>query len=205
MIVDGWHWPDADRDARGVIMRDAAPDIAAFIAHVPGRKCIVQAGANVGVYPVALAGIFEHVYTVEPDVENYQCLNSNLLARDVPNITYQWAAFGEGPGSCKVKVVSPSNCGAHRVEPGGTIPVITIDDLNVNPDAIWLDVEGYELMALKGAVETIQRCSPVIGCEEKGLGQPYGVRPEDIGEFLARFGYERVARIGRDNIYRRAS
>ena len=203
MIVDGWHWPDADRDARGVIMRDAAPDIAAFIAHVPGRKCIVQAGANVGVYPVALASIFDEVFTCEPDVENFQCLNSNLLARDVPNIHYEWAAWGAHWGSCEIKVVSPTNCGAHRIEPGGKIPVTTIDDLLVNPDAIWLDVEGYELFALYGAEETIRRCSPVIGCEEKGLGQPYGVGPDDIKNWLAKFGYERVARIGRDNIYRR--
>ncbi|MEI0604455.1 FkbM family methyltransferase, partial [Brachyspira alvinipulli] len=39
---------------------------------------------------------------------------------------------------------------------------ISIDSLNINPTIIKLHIEGNELNALLGAVETIKRCRPII-------------------------------------------
>jgi hypothetical protein len=57
---------------------------------------------------------------------------------------------------------------------------------------IWLDIEGAEADAIKGALATIEKFSPIIVLEEKGLG-PKADLP----------GYSSVMRIGNDTVYRR--
>lgn len=202
----GWWWPDEDIHARPVIMRDRDLAIAQLLGHVEGRDLIVQAGANVGTYPLALADHFQAVITAEPDPENGECLKRNIAARDsLKRVTAFYGAFGEAEGSCKVVEVEANNCGAHRIAAGGSIPMTTIDSLNLpHCDAIWLDVEGSELLALRGAVLTIDRFGPVIACEEKGLGKAYGIQDGEIGRFLGFYGYQQVDQIGRDKVYRRA-
>jgi FkbM family methyltransferase len=207
MIVqhDGWWWPESDRQARPVITRDVAPATKALLSHVAGRDCVIQAGGNVGVYPVALADHFRRVITVEPDPENFACLERNLRARDSLNrIEAVRGGLGESPGACRMVEVEPGNCGAHRVASGGSIPLVSIDSFNLGPcDLIWLDIEGAELSALKGAVETIEACSPVIAIEDKGLGDHFGVGSGEVAAWLQARGYAQVDRIGQDKVFRR--
>lgn len=209
--LNGLWWPAMDTDARAVILRDCAPSIAELLTHVRGRDLIVQAGANVGTYPLALADVFQSVITCEPDPTNYACLKMNLEARDsLKRVTAIAAAFGETEGECAPLEVQPRNCGAHRVSFGkGPVPVWTIDalldDLGAEAcDCIWLDLEGSELFALRGAKRTIERFSPVMCVEDKGLDhQFFGVEPGSLQKFLASFGYSEVARIGRDKVFKR--
>ena len=49
--------------------------------------------------------------------------------------------------------------------------MMTIDSLNLNPDLIQLDVEGFEENALKGAFDTIMRSRPIIIIEQKRLAK----------------------------------
>jgi FkbM family methyltransferase len=203
---DGFWWPGDDLKARDVITRDCEPAVAAFLKHFSGRDLIVQAGANVGVYPLALARHFNAVYTAEPDPANYECLKRNLAEHDPgERIVALWAAFGETEGGCTPLVVEAANCGAHRVNfAKGTIPVWTIDGLELTAcDAIWLDIEGAELHALKGAAGTIQQFSPVIAVEDKGLHRAYDIPDGAIREWLTAHGYAEVDRIGNDKVFRR--
>jgi FkbM family methyltransferase len=204
----GWWWPAADKVAEPVIQRDCDGAVAALLEHVQGRDCIVQAGANVGVYPVALAEHFARVVTAEPDADNRYCLLMNLAARDPDRrIEARAVAFGADFGLCRVVQVAADNCGAHRIATGGgAVAVVPIDSLELTAcDAVWLDIEGHELPALTGARTTIERFRPVIAIEEKGLGAAYGLAPQAAGDWLSGLGYERVARIGRDNVYRSKS
>jgi len=203
---DGIWWPEGEISGRHVIIRDVDEAVRKLLTHVPGRELIIQAGANVGVYPLALADHFQRVVTAEPDPVNFDCLSRNLDARDSLNrvVPFQ-VAFGECVDSCKVIEVSTGNCGAHRIELGGTIPVLNIDALAFTAcDAIWLDIEGSELAALKGALKTIETFSPVICVEDKGLGaQFFNTPPNALQEFLAGLGYQEVDRIGLDKVFRR--
>ncbi|WP_425993153.1 FkbM family methyltransferase [Brevundimonas sp. TWP2-3-2] len=62
------------------------------------------------------------------------------------------------------------------------IPVITIDSLNLVPGVIKIDVQGFEMQALRGMAETIRRHRPVILLE---LGHEH----EQFAQFLEPFGY----------------
>lgn len=55
-----------------------------------------------------------------------------------------------------------------------------LDDLELAPDFIKLDVQGFELKALQGAVRTLERAQPSLLIESAG---------KEIREFLATLGY----------------
>lgn len=204
--IDGMFWPSDDTAARPVILRDCEPAIRELLTHFRGRDCLVQAGGNVGVYPVALADRFQRVITAEPDPVNFECLSLNLAARDpFGRVEAHAAAFGAAPGFCTPLVVEARNCGAHRVNfAKGPIPVITIDSLGLEKlDCIWLDVEGSELHALQGAAETVARLSPIIAIEDKGLHRAFEIPDGALQAWLAERGYEQIGTIGRDKVWRR--
>lgn len=205
---DGMWWPSADTEARGVITADCPGTIWALMQHVKGRDCIVQAGANVGTYPLALADIFQRVVTAEPDPVNWECLRRNLDARDsLGRVAAHNVALGEATGVCRMDVVDPANCGAHRIKAGeGGILVQSIDSFGLTAcDAIWLDIEGFELAALKGAENTIEQFSPIVAIEDKGLDRHFGVERGAAIQWLNSRGYEWVDRIGRDKVFRRCA
>lgn len=205
MALRGDFWfPASDERAHPVIMRDAEPSIAWVLEHVDGRDLIVQAGCNVGVYAVMLAEHFKDVITFEPDHDNYACAVKNI--GDVGNfqrIDLRKAALGETEGWAKVIVVEDGNCGAHRIGLADEgVRVLTIDSLKLRAcDCIYLDIEGHELMALKGAVETIERFSPVIILEMKWLGQVYGYSDHDLHDFCVGLGYRQASALGNDRLY----
>ena len=188
--IDGLWWPDADVRARPAIIAGCAEAMPVVLPLVKEKRVCVQAGGNVGVYPLALAKVFDRVITFEPDEENLSCLMANVT---LPNVSIFRAALGARQGTCSIQAVEPDNCGAHKTVPNGDVPVMTIDGLGLDAcDLIWLDIEGAEADAIDGARATIEKFSPIIVLEEKGHG-PKAVLP----------GYSVKMRIGNDTVYRR--
>ena len=199
--VDGLHWPASDQETRASVMW-TLPDVEKFVAFCPRRKVAVQAGGNVGVFPKELAKHFEKVITFEPDPVNWACLEKNITEQ---NIIARKAALGEAPGQVSIEH-NAFNPGASHVKAGEDVKVVTLDSLNLDAcDLIQLDVEGYELKALKGAEETIRRYSPVIVLEQKGLGDKYGDTDEATTAWLHKLSYTKAGAIHRDVIYKRFS
>lgn len=170
------------------------------LKHVKNFRNCIQAGGNVGYWPKYLSTKFDTVYTFEPDEENYDCLQLNV---GEDNVIKQRAALGECYSRGKV-VGSPTNCGAYQVEDGDDFDVIAIDSLEIdNVDFVCLDIEGLELQAIKGAIDTIKTYSPVIMIEDKGCSEKYGYKKGDVAIFLESFGYKVVEELPRDVILAR--
>lgn len=90
------------------------------------------------------------------------------------------------------------HCGAWQVMPDGDIPTVLIDDLKLEDvDLIYLDIEGSEHPALTGGLETIRRCRPVIGLEDKGFSRRYNNGAAPL-ELLKGEGYQVQANFGSD-------
>lgn len=192
--IDGDLWPSKDRHCRESL-RHAISDVDVWLAHTPKRGLAVQAGGNVGMVPRKLSQFFDKVVTFEPDGLNFHCLQHN--APMVEAHPFALGAQAEQKGLAK----DPLNCGAHYLADGGAIPVIPLDCMELSPDLLQLDVEGYELEALKGAEQTIARSSPTIVLELKGLGERYGYADQDVVAWLAARGYQEAARAGRDVVF----
>jgi FkbM family methyltransferase len=163
---------------------------------VPTKGIMIQAGGNVGYFTKKYADIFQFVYTFEPIPELFHCLNRNIQKDNV--FKFQ-ACLGEKHGCVSLGRKISNNAGSLNVTGVGMTPTMRIDDLALpGCDLIQLDLEGYELFALKGGVDTIKRYKPVIVIEVCH-GQRYGISPEMIDAWFDSIGYKR-ARLMNQNI-----
>ena len=189
-------FPQGDVECRMVVPNQVG-DVERALKYVKDFSVCVQAGGNVGVWPHYLSNKFDEVYTFEPDIDNFECLNENVKKDNV-------FAFNVGLGekSSNGKMVGDKrNCGAYQMEEGGSIQIIPLDDMELKPSLICLDIEGMELLALKGAEKTIKKNLPVIMIEDKGLSDKYGIKKGDAGKYLESLGYELKEAVHRDLVY----
>jgi FkbM family methyltransferase len=194
-------WPKGDEKLHGDI-----PTLAHLDEHVfplvKDKSIAVQAGGAMGMWAKRMSQLFAQVYTFEPNPQSAYCCSFNCPEE---NVHVYNAALG-----CErqfVKVGTPGNeinYGANHVIGAGAVPTIVLDDWNFQVlNLLMLDIEGYELFALTGAIETIKRCRPVIVLEDKGCSREYGYHKGKVETFLkSNAGYETHSRFhgGRDVI-----
>lgn len=205
---EGWYWPKNDghqgkneEEGSCWYFMKTHPDVPQKISqHVQDRTVVVQAGGNCGYYVKQYAQLFKLVYTFEPEPVNFYCLNLNVTE---PNVIKFQACLGEKHQGVGLGNFMP-DVGATHVAGAGPIPTFRIDDLALQAcDLIHLDIEGYELNALKGAVETIQKFKPVIALEfYKDWAARYKTSLEDIDEFLETLDYEFTVDEQGDRVYK---
>ena len=194
--------PIRDTIAQQIILREVN-DIPTISRYCKQFRSVIQAGGNIGIWPVALSKKFNYVYTAEPDEANFAALEINT--KNYQNILIRNVAFGQELGFGAIDHIDPDNIGAHQVKEGNEFQVIQIDDLGVEDcDLLQLDVEGFEHFAVIGALETIKKSWPVICLELKGLGKRYGVEDQETIELLGRLGYKVIEKIHRDVIFIKA-
>lgn len=157
-------WPEADRGCLEIISVDWAETNPIINEHLTSHKTVVQAGGNCGLYPLLHSLQFERVFTFEPDPINFYCLANNCKNNRIIKFN---TAVGNYPQALNMGVVDPQNVGMHKIGAGDLVVYsMTIDSLHINDlSLLHLDVEGYELFALQGAIATIQRCRPTIAIE----------------------------------------
>lgn len=181
-----WLWPSEDYHC-WKHLTEYHPSIPDDILEVVGRVfTVVQAGGNCGLYTAEYAKHAKHVITFEPEPNNFYCLQQNITE---VNVTMYEAALGDRECFVGVKV-DPINSGATRVINDGNIKQVRLDDYGLEPDLIHLDIEGHEPHALRGMLDTLNRCHPAVALE-RGNGE----------EILFKLGYRRVKQFGLDWLY----
>jgi len=198
-LHSGWAVPDVDQCCIQAVLAEVC-DLGASLDLCREFRTAIQAGGNVGVYPMALAQKFQRVYTVEPDAANYEALAINTVNQ--PQVVIRRAAFGQYYGKAAIDQIDPNNIGAHQIKDGNEFDVFPIDSLGVTDcDLLQLDVEGSEHQAILGAISTIKASWPVITLELKGHGERYGYTDLDTINLLADMGYKIADRVNRDVIF----
>jgi FkbM family methyltransferase len=200
-----WLWPSEDIWAWKWLNKIGHWDLPVQIARLCGRKnLVVQAGGNAGLYPKQYSQLFQSVVTLEPDYRNFTCLCCNVTEENV--VKYQ-AAVGDVESSIELETNprwNETNTGALKIKGHGDIKQITIDSLNLDPDLIHLDIEGFEAFALLGAQATIARSKPLIVLETNGSGDEYGWPQEKIDILLRSWNYEIHVAWDHDTVYKYA-
>ena len=198
--VAGWTCPDLLSGPGSYLGRCAHAELG--VERAPGRRVAIQAGGHIGTLPVYLADRFERVYTFEPDPENFAAMAVNCHARAPGRI---WSAQGILGNKRRpvALLTSTKSTGQHRVAKGaGHVPTFRIDDLGLEQvDAVFLDVEGFEIPALQGAHETLARCRPVVVAELNKRATEQGFEMGDLQSLMRCEGYSVAATIADDLVF----
>ena len=146
----------------------------------PEKNVVVTAGANHGIHCRFYAQTFKHVYAFEPNPYSFHCLSMNC---PYDNVYKMNCALGSRCEMVDLSGKLDKQSGLVKIKPGGFVPCITIDVLNLSAcDLIQLDVEGYESKILRGALKTIEKYRPVVIAENGRRG--------DVRDFMEKMNYE---------------
>jgi FkbM family methyltransferase len=206
---DGWWWPKSDNACWPYLNREKEKYLPKKVfEYVDNFRNVVQAGGNCGFYLKYYAMAFENVYTFEPNHLNFYCLNLNITEKNV----YKFQSClgnNDKPVSLDIEKHSNKNgevnIGGFNIlkDAVGSIPVLKIDDLSLeNVDLIHLDIEGYEGIAISGAVETIKRCKPTIALELRNHGKQYNWTDKRIEDLVRSLGYKIITKVSHDTIFK---
>lgn len=188
--INGWWWPDNDQKSHQARVGEMLEDLEHTLTFVEDRGICLQAGGAIGIWPQFLAEHFADVYTFEPDPEQVECLEANVTAENVHKYN---AAVGETPGFVGT-VHNEERCNASYVDDrGDRVHRILLDSVSVKGrvNFMCLDLEGYELFALRGAEDILARDKPVVQVEDKHGGR-FGIEEGGVDAFMQSLGYERM-------------
>lgn len=136
-------------------------------SHMKHGHWVVDAGAALGDHTLMYqdkVGAAGRVLAFEPNPDYFDCLKYNCPESSCFNL-----ALWDQAGVQRLAMQRGGNAGAFyigREDDGLMIKTIALDDLKLpRLDFFKLDIEGAELMAIKGATDTIKRCRPLIQCE----------------------------------------
>jgi FkbM family methyltransferase len=163
-------------------------DIAKAMPLVIHKHLAIDCGAHRGIVTRYLQTQFERVVSIEP----------SELADEIDGEVIK-KAVGHVHGLVSMKH-GLHNTGQRHVIEGSDIEMITLDSLNLAPDFIKLDIEGFEYYALQGAQQTINLYHPVIFIEDNGLSSRYGINPMEAIRLLESWGYKLKLKIDQDYV-----
>lgn len=120
-------------------------------------------GAYTGLYSLIAAKHGARSLAFEPNPAVFARLRENILANGL-DVTPREVGISDRLGLAAI--VSPSSVrltSGGRLDSGHNVAVITVDSLELTDvTAMKIDVEGHECAVLRGALQTIERCSPLL-------------------------------------------
>lgn len=164
---------------------------------------VLDIGANIGWYSMnlAVARRASRIMCFEPIPATYGALVRNLELNGISNVvannfglsdsdnTFTFYFYPEGSGNASLV-----NLTAREDAQAVQCVVKTMDGLGVQPDFIKCDVEGAELMVLKGGRKTIAQYKPILFLEIlRKWSAKFNYNPNEIFRFLREIGYEAFA------------
>ena len=165
---------------------------------------ILDVGANIGWYTVRFAkrNPQAQIYAFEPLPLSYKFLERNVVFNDVgDNVTCYNYGLSDASGSFEFYLAPGGgvNASLRNVSQSDSARkvvglTLTLDDWcannEVHPDFIKCDVEGAELLVLRGGKQLLGANPPIIFAELlRKWSKPFGYHPNDMLSFLSELGY----------------
>lgn len=169
----------------------------------PGMT-VFDIGANIGWYTVRLAIHCPEtvIHSFEPVPHTYETLQHNVSLNPIRNVTLHPFGLSSHGGVAdfyfsKTSTGAGSAANILELSDFSTVRVTlrTLDafcrDTGVAPDFIKCDVEGGELAAMQGGIETIRRARPIIFMEMlRKWAAKFGYHPNSIIALMQDVGYK---------------
>ena len=169
---------------------------------------LIDIGANIGWFTILFsrisAGTGAKVLSFEPDPENYALLTGNIIANNASDtVIAKSLALADHDDGATLHLFGTSNRGRHSLLPlhdGETVEIATAkldrvieasEELAARrPLVIKIDIEGFELIALRGATETLARCQTVIMEYSPAFMRKGGLEPHALLALMDEAGFD---------------
>lgn len=173
------------------------------LSNVADGSTVIDIGANFGLYTVSLAKKNPNIkiHSFEPVESTFRLLKHNVEHNNVTEkATLNNCALGEEKG--KLEVTVDRYAGNHLVMGSKSdnitqkVDVLVLDEYVKHQhidkvDFIKCDVEGAELLVLRGAVEILKKDKPNMLLEiADEWTKRFGYRAEELMDFLCDLGYK---------------
>ena len=166
---------------------------------------VIDIGTNIGWVALNFARLSKtgKVIGFEPDPFNYRVCKDNIDRNALTNLIVLPYGLGETSAQVNMEIRTPDNRGENRIAPQGSsgsviVDIKKLDDINEvsslpNIHLMKLDVEGYELKVLRGAVNTLKKHKPTLFIEvdDDNLNDQ-GDSSKDLISFLKSNGYSSI-------------
>jgi FkbM family methyltransferase len=153
------------------------------VRYSPPGKTVYDLGANAGFYALIAAravGTSGEVLAFEPSPKLCERIRANAALNSLTNITVIEAAVSDVDGEIDFGIVSDLSVSnsIKSAASGNAIRVrsVTIDSISHGkrpPCLLLIDIEGAEVEAMQGAMNTITQFKPVIMVEVHWLGAKF--------------------------------
>lgn len=135
-------------------------------------ETFIDVGAHVGAWTLKLGKYFKNVFSYEPNPEAFNVLKQNIELNEMKNVDCINKAVGnedreieltlyEHPSHSTILTHHPMEDHCGKIKDHVGVKMIRIDDQHFdNVSLIKIDVEGYEVEVVKGALKTIEKFKP---------------------------------------------
>jgi FkbM family methyltransferase len=162
---------------------------------------IIDGGANIGFHTVCFAALANKgkIYSFEPQPLIFNLLSTNILINGSTDIVNQFRlGLGETNNKLKMSPLKDQLFSEDCINYGGRsltdleegeeeVEMTTIDNLNLDKlDFIKLDIQGFELEAIKGGEKTLKNNHPIFFLEN----YLDSIKDQKAIEILNKWGYE---------------
>ena len=151
------------------------------------KQTVIDIGAQYGDYAILCSKIYKaKVYTFEPLPQNFKEILKNIKLNGLEED--QIKAFNVALGNVnKIAMISYSGEMANNSNKGKKIKATfrTLDSYKLKADLLKIDVEGFELNVLDGAIKTIKKYHPKIIIETHSRALE-----KQTKEFLSKLNYK---------------
>lgn len=197
----------ADAMGRYLFKRGAhEPELTHFVQHhvqIRPGGVFLDIGANLGWYSLLLAKRFPsaRIHAYEPEPQNHALLLENVRRNSCANVTVHQVAVSATSGEQQFYPHADKNLGRHSLLPINDLPPITVrtvrlDDhlatLGIAPeevDLVKIDIEGYELPALRSAPRLLAARPLILAEYAPKYMRQGGLDPADYLRLLTDAGF----------------
>lgn len=164
-------------------------------------QCFVDIGANIGYFSLLaskIVGESGQVIGFEPVEGTREKFDHNVKINGINNIKVEPYAISDSNGSSEIFVGPEEHCGIssltqpHNFTAKQHVELRTLDSLisDTKINFIKIDVEGYELKALRGMTTIIEKNSPDFICEvTEDFLKNAGDSTADLFDFFNKYNY----------------